>query len=97
MRGDKPEPQAIDDMTGFKVPHRRLKKQWDGALTVDPDKRNPQDFLRARAEQPAISNPRPEAADIFLATNITTEDDLPIICADGSALMTEGPLNGEGL
>jgi hypothetical protein len=34
---------------------------------------------------------------VFLATNITHEDGFtPIICPDGSAMMTEGHLNGEG-
>lgn len=92
-------PQAIDDMTGFKVDHAALKKQWDGAMTVDPDKRNPQDLIRIRARTTLISNPRPEPADVFLASNITHEDGFtPIICPDGSPMMTEdGPLGGEGL
>jgi hypothetical protein len=93
-----PEPQGIDDMTGFKVPLRRLKKQWDGAMTVSPDKRNPQDMIKARPESPALTNPRPEAPDMFLAVNIVLEDGFtPLIGEDGSAIMTEGRLNGEGL
>lgn len=100
MRRITPEPrvQAIDDMTGFKVDHATLKKQWDGAMTVSPDRRNPQDLIRTRARTTIIANPRPEPADVFLATNITLEDGFtPIVCPDGSPLMTEGHLNGEGL
>jgi hypothetical protein len=93
-----PEVQGIDDMTGFKVPLRHLKKQWDGALTVEPDKRNPQDLIRPRPERNTVANPRPEGADVYLATNILLEDGLtPLIGEDGSAIMTEGPLGGEGL
>lgn len=91
-------PQAIDDMTGFKVAHATLKRQWDGAMTVSPDKRNPQDLIRAKPEDSTLANPRPEPADVFLATPITLEDGVtPIINADGTAMMHEGHLNGEGL
>jgi hypothetical protein len=92
-----PRPQAIDDMTGFKVDHAALKRQFDGAMTTDPDKRNPQDLIRVRADTSTIPNPRPEPADVFLASNILLEDGTPMIGADGEALMTEGPLGGEGL
>jgi hypothetical protein len=82
------------------VPHKNLIRQWDGEY-VDRrfiDKRNPQDLIRIRARTTLIPNPRPEPPDVFLATNITHEDGLtPIICPDGSAMMTEGYLNGEGL
>lgn len=94
------EPQAIDPASGFKVPHRNLVRQWDGEY-VDRrfvDKRNPQDLLRAKAEQAQLPHPRPEPADTFLATNILWEDGLtPIVGENGSAVMTEGELNGEGL
>jgi hypothetical protein len=91
-------PQAIDDATGFKVDHRRLKRQWDGAMVVDPDKRNPQDMLKARPERQGIPNPRPEQPDSFIATNILWEDDLtPMMEEDGNAILTQGELNGQGL
>jgi hypothetical protein len=93
-----PRTQAIDDMTGFKVDHSALRRQWDGALTTDPDKRNPQDFLKARPERTTIVNPRPELPDTFIADNIAWEDDLTLLTGEnGSALMDEGELNGEGL
>jgi hypothetical protein len=93
-----PKPQAIDDQTGFKVDHSALKRQWDGAFTVDPDKRNPQDLIRSRPDNPTIPNPRPEPADIFIAGNIIWEDGFtPIIGETGSPVMTEGIFGGEGL
>ena|SRR5437868_6772500 len=94
------EPQALDPASGFKVPYRNLVRQWDGEF-VDRrfvDKRNPQDSLKARPERPQLDHARPEPADMFLAENIMLEDGSgPIINADGSALMSEGPLNGGGL
>lgn len=95
-----PTPQAIDPASGFKVPHRNLVRQWDGEY-VDRrfvDKRNPQDLIRARAKIDTLPNPRPESPDVFLADNITLEDGfVPIINPDGSAMLAEGHLNGEGL
>lgn len=95
-----PEPVAIDPASGFKVPYRNLVRQWDGEW-VDRrfrDKRNPQDYLRAKTEQPALDHARPEQTDVFLAVNITLEDGLtPITTETGGPLMTEGELNGEGL
>jgi hypothetical protein len=97
-RGWTAQPQAIDDLTGFKVNYKDLKRQWDGAYSVDPDKRNPQDMIRARPENPKLDHARPEAIDRFFADNITLEDGItPIICEDGTAMMTEGTLNGAGL
>ena len=91
-------PQSIDDNTGFKVDHRKLKRQWDGMMTVDPDKRNPQDFLKARPERGTIPNARPEQPDAFIAVNIVLEDDVtPLIGESGAALLSEGHVNGEGL
>lgn len=95
-----PEPQAIDPASGFKIPHKNLVRQYDGEY-VDRrfvDKQNPQELIRARPESSVLPHPRPEVADVFLATNILLEDGLtPMIGADGAALMTEGPLAGAGL
>lgn len=93
------EPQAIDPASGFKVPYRNLVRQWDGEY-VDHrfvDRRNPQDMIRSRPERPALDHPRPEPADIFLADNVIAEDGTLIINPDGTPLMGEGPLGGEGL
>ena len=93
-------PVAIDPASGFKVPYRNLVRQYDGEW-VDRrfvDKRNPQDFLRARPDNPKLDHPRPEATDVFLAVNITMEDGITSIVAEnGQAILTEGQLNGSGL
>jgi hypothetical protein len=55
-------------------------------------------MIRVRPRITVIPNPRPEAPDVFLAFNIILEDGFtPIVNPDGSALMAEGHLNGEGL
>jgi len=85
----KPEPQAIDPASGFKVPYRNLVRQWDGEW-VDKrfvDKRNPQDLIRARADNPALDHPQPEPEDVFLTTDIIWEDDSGPIFQE-----TAGPL-----
>lgn len=93
-RGWTAQPQAIDDLTGFKVDYKKLRRQWDGAYSLDPDKRNPQDFLRARSENPKLDHPRPEAIDTFYADNILDEAGNPIVCEDGSPLFAEGIVRG---
>lgn len=91
-------PQAIDDLTGFKVDHASLRRQWDGAYSTDPDRRNPQDFIKARPESGKLEHPRPEAADRFIADNLVGEDGSSILIAEnGQAIMAEGELNGSGL
>lgn len=63
-----PEPQAICDASGFKVPLKHLVKQWDGAM-VDRrfvDKRNPQDFVRGVPDRQDLPFARPEAPDVFI-------------------------------
>lgn len=60
-----PEPQAICDFSGFKIPHRNLARNWDGAM-VDRkrvDKRNPQDFVRGVPDRQALPYARPEHKD----------------------------------
>lgn len=86
-----PEPQGIDDWTGFKVPLKDLKLEWDGLRTVDPDIRNPQDFVRGVRDRVALPFARPEAPDQFVA--------LPLLWENGSFMTTEGGniILGEGL
>lgn len=36
------------------------------------DRRNPQDFVTGRRDNEAVPNARPEADDVFLATNEVT-------------------------
>lgn len=77
-----PVPQAIDDYTGFKVPLHSLKRDWQNLLTMGPDKRNPQDYLRGVRDQQALPYSRPEVADSFVAG--------PIIWQDGSFMSVQG-------
>jgi len=71
-----PGPNAIDDATGFKVKLVDLRRQWDGAMCVDPDRRNPQDFVRGVPDKMALPFSRPEAPDTFIdpLTPITPGD-----------------------
>lgn len=69
--------RGICDASGFEYPLKDLVRQWDGAL-VHPsflDKRNPQDFLRAKPER-QLPYTRPEAPDTFLGTNDVTPESL---------------------
>jgi hypothetical protein len=89
-----PEPQAIDPISGFKVPWKNLVRQWDGEM-VDyryADKRNPQDFVRGIPDSRPLPYARPEPPEIYIAGNILWEDGRPMIGADGSALLTEGEI-----
>lgn len=62
---------GIDDISGFKVPYRRLKKQWDNLMAAPPDF----DEKHPRLEPPVhkgtlvnrVPNPRPE---VGLETNL---------------------------
>lgn len=85
-----PAPQAIDDWTGFKVDLSDLRKEWDGLLTVNPDRRNPQDFVRGIRETVALPYARPETRDRFIAQVITLQDGTPIDTEDGQELLDQG-------
>jgi hypothetical protein len=87
-----PTPRAIDPASGFKVPLSNLVRQWDGEM-VDRrfvDKRNPQDFVRGRADKMALPFARPEAPDRYMAQNILWEDGRPMTLENGAALLGEG-------
>lgn len=89
----------IDDHTGFKVRSSRTSKEWTGLISVDPDIRNPQDFVRGRADHQNVPDPRPEAANVFidnthngfLLTEAATgiEPEFYILTEDGLPLLTE--------
>lgn len=83
--------RGICQASGFEYPLRELVRQWDGAL-VHPsfcDKRNPQDFLRARRES-TLPYTSPEAPDVFIGDAILTEDGFALVTEDGYILTTEG-------
>jgi hypothetical protein len=89
---DTSEPQALDPISGFKVPHRNLVRNWDGEM-VDrrfADQRHPQDYVRGRKEQIALPNARPEPPDSFRLGNLLTESGDWIYCEDGTPIMAEG-------
>ena len=55
---------GIDDISGFKVPYRNLKTQWNGLRVAEPDfdTRHPQDTPTRRIHDPtSLRDPRPEA------------------------------------
>ena len=78
MYGYSPGPNAIDDQTGFKVKLTALRRQWDGAMVVNPDRRNPQDFVRGVPDRSNLPFARPEAPDQFIEplVNPVTPDQL---------------------
>ena len=87
-----PRPQAIDDYTGFKVPLESLKKDWQGLLTVSPDTRNCQDYLRGIKDNMALPYSRPEAANQFVSGPILFESGIFMMAENGvDVLYTEGP------
>jgi hypothetical protein len=55
------------------------------------DKRNPQDFVRGKADRMATSHsPAPKPPDRFMASNILLEDGRPLTLESGQAVLTEG-------
>jgi hypothetical protein len=88
----KPEPQGVDDYTGFEVPLRLLQKDWTGLLTVNPDIRNPQDFVTGVTDNQALQEPRPEVPDVFLAESIETETGDDIFTFANVPIFEEGAI-----
>lgn len=85
-----PTPQAIDSWSGFKVNLSDLKKQWDGNLTVNPDRRNPQDFVRGIKDNMTLPYSRPEPPDTFVAGPIIWQSGAYMTAQNGDILLTEG-------
>lgn len=68
--------RVICEASGFKVWKSDTVRQWDGFM-VDRrfvDKRNPQDLLKAKPDNPGVREPRPEPADVFLSSQVTQDD-----------------------
>lgn len=84
-----PRPQAIDDFSGFKVPLDKLERNWDGLMTVSPDIRNPQDFVRGVKDNMSLPFARPEAPDVFAPENIIWENGDFMTTEQGAAILTE--------
>jgi len=66
--------RRIDDRTGFKVWASETRREWDNLICVDPDKRNPQDFVTGVPDRQVVPNPRPEPPNVFLSATVTPED-----------------------
>lgn len=94
---DPPEPQAIDDYSGFKVPLSRLSKDWQGLYTVSPDRRNPQDFVRGVKDDPSLPFSRPEVPDQYVAGPLLWEDDSLMFGETGVILLAQGVDPGDTL
>ena len=65
---------TICDVCGRKYKNTDLRKRWDNLMVCSQDyeERQPQDFVRARADQIAVPWSRPEGADTFVPINYTT-------------------------
>jgi hypothetical protein len=64
----------ICDRTGRKVPASQTRREWNG-LIVDKsvfEPRQPQDFVRGRAERMGVPDPRPRQTDRFVGHLRTT-------------------------
>lgn len=92
MRRGRPVPQAIDPVSGFKVPLSELVRQWDGEMVSKrfADRRNPQDFVRGVPDKMKLPFARPEAPDQFIALPILSELGFPLLTEDGRVILTEG-------
>ena len=64
---------AICDVCGRRYKDTDLRKRWDGLIVCpqDYEERQPQDFVRARADQMAVPWSRPEGQDTFVPINYT--------------------------
>ncbi len=82
-----PVPVGIDDYTGFKVPLSSLRKDWAGLMTVDPDVRNFQDFVRGVKDRQNLPYARPEAPDIFVALPLLWENGVIMTTQSGSGVL----------
>lgn len=92
-----PTPQAIDSWSGFKVNLSDMKRQWDGNYTVDPDIRNPQDFVRGVKDDPSLPFARPEAPNVYVAQPLLWQDGSLMFGEDGSILLSQGIQPGDTL
>lgn len=66
------------DLSGFKVRRSDARMMWDGKLVHKDfwEQRQPQDFVRGRADKIAVDQPRPEGDNEFIGTNDVQPEDL---------------------
>ncbi len=68
---------GIDDRTGFKERLRDLRREpITGFRVKNPDKVNPQMFVRGVKDLQALRNARPEPADVFVEPEAQQPGDL---------------------
>lgn len=59
---------VVDDRSGFEIKSTTAKKEWTGLL-VDKSEwepRQPQDFVKGKADRMFVADPRPEATCEFV-------------------------------
>lgn len=68
----------ICDRTGFKVKANATRKEWNNSIVREEsyEPRQPQDLIRSRPDNQAVTDPRAEADDVFVGVNDVTADDL---------------------
>lgn len=68
----------ICDSCGRKIKASDSRHRWDGLIVCQDDwePRNVQDYVRGVADRQAVPYNRPEQADVFVAANEVTADDL---------------------
>jgi len=76
----------ICDRCGSKCHASNTVKEWSGYLVCREcvDIRNPQDFVRGRADNQTVPDPRPDPGGSFLADNDVTYSDLSPTPSGGS-------------
>lgn len=79
MTWRKGDHRVICDRCGFKRWSSETAMEWTGMRVCKIEcyeTRHPQDFVRAKADNQSVPNPRPEATDSFLSVGDVTVDDL---------------------
>lgn len=73
------DPWLQCDRSGFKVRRSQTRQEWNGLIVrkSDWESRQPQDFVRGRADKQSFPGSRPEPEeDIFLGDNEVKSGDL---------------------
>jgi hypothetical protein len=71
--------RIICDFSGFKGWASESTMTWDGRRVLnrflgEEQQRHPQDLVKAVRDDPRVSNPRPETADVFLTSDVLPSD-----------------------
>lgn len=83
--------KAVCDVCGFRFDSSQLKPRWDGLMVCSNDwePRQPQDFVRAKADIQAVPWARPESVTYTFAYsfNVLTEAGDNLITEDSNNLV----------